>query len=328
MERSKKPPINISELKREEEPSGKGPLSYVGGGEKKSIGKESGKVNYTQVVISIVLSVLLALVLITTMSASKKDALVLLDNQRELETRITTLDGGVSSEIKRIDSIVNTMGEYAKRSELTGYVSEATVSSLASQVNGLSSELAKLQSAVSAKLLESDSSLKTQISTLEAKITALATQLADANTRITNLKSEVGTNLTKGIDVTLVSITGGVRVTAQSTIDRTLAFRVTLYPAPTYYVGDAGVSINDATKAFYGLNFAPGRSCEVVLKCASPFTNTTRWEVYSVSFITSMVSLKAGVSGTWDILFSPITLCTIFVEPIQAVGIGSSGGGI
>ena len=156
--RIKKPPINIKELGGGEEKPQRGTLSYVEEGKRPSTG--GGKTNYTQIFISVVLSAILAFILITSMSASKKDTLTLLDNQGQLEARI-------SGEVGRIDTIVNTMGEYAKRSELGDYASRSSVDSLVVLPAQIDSRFSELRAAYEARM-----------AALEAKIVNLGKEIA------------------------------------------------------------------------------------------------------------------------------------------------------
>ena len=135
MERGmKKPPIDISELRKEESGEGEEPkqgsLSYVENGRPKrgNPGGDLKKFNLPQILISAVISLLLILVMSSMFSASKKDALVLVENQKELEDRIIALDEKYSGGFGRLDTVINTMGEYAKRSELVNYATTDSVS--------------------------------------------------------------------------------------------------------------------------------------------------------------------------------------------------------
>ena len=161
MERKeRKPPISVNELREEEEPR-RGSLTYMGS---PTPNKMKGGTNYTQIFISVVLSALLAFLLITSMASSKKDAGVLLDNQRGLEAKIASLEGKVASETARVEAVVGTQSEYVKTSQLSGYVTSSSIDPLRD--------------------------LPTQLASLDAKLTALDTKITGLETKIADLERE------------------------------------------------------------------------------------------------------------------------------------------
>lgn len=138
VQEKKTPPIVIGANKMEKEEVKKGELTYV---PRRNSGGVGGT-NWQQVIISVIVSVLLILGFSSTTFSSKKDALTLLDNQKELETRVTAVDEKFSEQLPRIDNIINAMGEYAKKSDLT--TQEADLSGLVKK-DYLDSSLASVE---------------------------------------------------------------------------------------------------------------------------------------------------------------------------------------
>lgn len=170
-QRRKTPPINISELKKEEVSSQRGPLSYVDEDKKKLTGNSPKKIDVQQVLISAVISLLLVLLLTTTMSASKRDALTLLDNQKELETRLAATSDSVSAQVGRIDSVINTMGEYAKKSDLSNVDlsgMEKSISGILGRLDGLEDYEGKIDGLISRiEALEVEEEAEEEAATVE-----------------------------------------------------------------------------------------------------------------------------------------------------------------
>lgn len=149
----KRPPIDIKELKKGEgEEPQKGPLTYVGKGGSGGVGATKSKMNLTQLILAVGLSILVFVLISNFWLTPKKDALVLLENQQLLETKQAGLAGSLSAESSRIENIIVAQADFAKKSELTGFSNSISslgskVSSLESTVGGYDSRIEDLEAA-------------------------------------------------------------------------------------------------------------------------------------------------------------------------------------
>jgi hypothetical protein len=160
-DRIKKPPISISELKRGgKDEAQKGTLSYV---EKNSEGgspASKSKVNLTQLVLAVGLSILLFFVISNFMLASKKDAETLLSNQKILETSQATLQSNLATQTGRIENVISSQA--TQDTQLTSLSS--SLSNLVNQIAGFDSDI---------------TSLEGRVSDLEDEVAALGNQTAE-----------------------------------------------------------------------------------------------------------------------------------------------------
>ena len=158
--REKKPPISINDIGRENEPKAeKGALSYTGATKPPSevvqeAPKTKGKINYTQLLIAVGMSVLLVLILGNFVFTSKQDSIVLLENQRLLDGKVGGLDSGLStvqtrlnSETGRIDTLVVNQENFIQQSELQGLSNTlgSRIDSLITRVSGLENQVANME---------------------------------------------------------------------------------------------------------------------------------------------------------------------------------------
>lgn len=163
----KKPPININETRKPDTEAKPGPLDYVG-----KASKGGPDINWTQVLISSALALFLAVLVMFQFMPSKKDVITLNENVNEVADRTAAVDSKLTGEANRINTVVNTMGEYAKKSELAGFAPKAELNTLISELVALKNELGT----VSSKL---NSDLSDKISNLEARIQELEGQFSD-----------------------------------------------------------------------------------------------------------------------------------------------------
>ena len=145
--RQKKPPVNINEIKKEQgtEKHEKGEIKYLGGNREggPQVGTKQ-KVNLTQLALGVGLSVLLAFLIMSFNFASKDDALTLLDNQRLLESNQVELEGDLAAESGRIENIIATQADYAKKSDLSGFASKSDLTGLSNTIGSLGSVVTSL----------------------------------------------------------------------------------------------------------------------------------------------------------------------------------------
>lgn len=146
--RPKKPPVNINDLNTEgagqKEEHTPGPLHYVEN--KTSSGAPKSKLNLTQLVLAVGLSIVLSFVIAQFTLTSKGDAITLLENQRLLESRVGGVETDIDTESGRIDNVINAQAGYATRSELAGLATTGALDTLRNLVTGYGSSITSLGS--------------------------------------------------------------------------------------------------------------------------------------------------------------------------------------
>ena len=147
-EKEKKPPIDLREVEKKEDKFKPGALEYTGDTEKKPK-KASAGMNWTQVLASSVIALLLAVVVMFQFAPSKGDVAALFSNQNELVERIDSVQSSFDKESTRVDNIVNTQGDYAKKSELSGYATKSEISALSSLPGVVDTGLKSLDATIS-----------------------------------------------------------------------------------------------------------------------------------------------------------------------------------
>lgn len=154
MERKKRPPININELKGEGKPEAEsGALSYIARdrkpGGRSSTRRGSSNINWVQVLLSCIISLCLAAFIILQVAPSKGSVSNLAVKTNELvatTNEVSDVAASVSNkldnEILRIDNVINRMPDYAYASDFEAYSRQ--ISSLVAGHNGFSSEIGRL----------------------------------------------------------------------------------------------------------------------------------------------------------------------------------------
>lgn len=290
MNRERKPPISISEVKNGGKPEPqKGSLSYV---EKPSSGddgpptRSKGKVNYTQLVIAVGLSVLAFLIISNFTLASKSDALALLDNQILLEGKQIGLEGsiastqsGLATESQRIENLISTQATYD------------------SQLSGISGTLG----------------------TLGGKITGAESAIASLKIRVTELEdAELEYPIVNSLDYYLTRSPGGYKLHVTSSVSGIFISRITLVYTTPYSI--AGASINEAMKTFRD---EIGDDRDFV---GSFRWTGSEWEVLSISFYTGGFSLDAGEKDIFNVSFEgPEGGYVAYVEVLPGTVVTSNG---
>ena len=158
----KKPPISITELNNKDKGSGheQGSLSYVEPNHRPGNPGTKPKMNLTQLVIAVGLSVLLFFVISNFMLASKKDAQTLLSNQKVLETQQTATQSGLATQTSRIENIISSQAtQDTKIASL-----ESTWSTILGRLTGAESSIV---------------SLDTRMDTLWGNVTVLENLIAE-----------------------------------------------------------------------------------------------------------------------------------------------------
>lgn len=156
-ERESKPPIDISKSKSTEKEFKKGSLEYT------DPPKEGGKkVGLGQGWIPAILALILAVGFVFVYAPKQNDIVILAGNVEEVLSRVTAVDTKLQGEKGRVDNIVNAMGEYAKKSELSGLAQKSTVDGLAN-----------LPTLIEEKFTTLETTYEERIAALEAKIIIL-----------------------------------------------------------------------------------------------------------------------------------------------------------
>lgn len=215
----KKPPILVSELNKDPgtEPK-KGGLTYVDQGKNNSGGGGTPgkpKMNLTQLILAVGLSILIFVLISNFWLTPKKDATILLENQKLLETNqaaltttVASFDSKLNTDSGRIENLISSQANYATRAEVTGFAKTTDLAgyATASSLQGLSSS-----------------------------ITELLGRLTGYDTRITSLENKVN-NLTGGNSTIvggssycyLIESTNGYKLVAKSNLSGYFIARVTL----------------------------------------------------------------------------------------------------
>jgi len=292
MERQKKPPIDIRELNKKETPEPKpGPLSYVSSEVPKGKG---GKPNYLQIALSVGLSVMVLFILSTFMFLGKKDGLTLLDNQKLLEEKVESISSRISENSNRIDNII---GAYATRSE---------VDTLKGEVDATKSEFDTLKSEVDTLPGEVDTKLGSFKDEFRGEIEALLAEWEEEK------KTPSST-----LDYYLTEDKTGYYLHIESSRDGAFIGRVVMIYTSPPIVGEAGYSINDAMKAYYG-DYSEDTIPTIRFKDG-------KWEVIQVSFYTDSFKLEAGKARKLEVTFPselPSADYGVYIEVLPKVGKG------
>ena len=188
--RDKKPPINISDTKEPEHKPG--PLGYTGGN---GGGRKSGSSLLTVVVFAFLAIIISAFISYQLNQTSRADIVTLNDNVQTLNNQLN----GDSGAMKILNNVVSAQGEYAKRTELSGY---ATQSDLANAKPDLSGYYSKAE--VDAMIDEYEA----EIASLTVRITTLETPSASTPSKAVTCELKtygdtVRTGLVAGTSYTL-----------------------------------------------------------------------------------------------------------------------------
>lgn len=194
--KGKSPPININELTDKRAEAEKGTLGYVKGKDKKLVGRALD-INWTQVLVSCVISLILAVVIISLVAPSQESV-------SNLVTEVNKL----SSQVDSIGDEVATMGKYIDADELEGematfrdwlnpnFVSAKEFSRLSSKVVNVSTLTTHFGNRVSQLELDLDetkiksdiNSLKKSLNQLDVGISFLLGEIAKLEDRIEELE--------------------------------------------------------------------------------------------------------------------------------------------
>ena len=160
-ERKKRPPINLSDLEVNKPGPERGSLGFAGVDRKESSGEGKKKVNLSQILLPVVIALALSALIMFQYAPSKAFLVSQVKVATDSAAALTTQLG---SERGRIDAIVNSMGTYAKKTELDTYAKASQLSGLAttSQLSGYATTAQK--DALEAEIV----ALKARIAVLEA----------------------------------------------------------------------------------------------------------------------------------------------------------------
>ena len=134
-ERKKRPPINLSDMEDNKPGPERGSLGFAGVDRKESSGEGKKKVNLSQILLPVVIALALSALIMFQYAPSKTFLVSQVKVATDSAAALTTQLG---SERGRIDAIVNSMGTYAKKTELDTYAKASQLSGLAttSQLSG------------------------------------------------------------------------------------------------------------------------------------------------------------------------------------------------
>lgn len=192
-QRTKTPPKSLEEKEAEEQRGPqKGPLTYIsqkknnGGGGGGGNGAPKGRFKFPVGTTPAIVAVIVMLMIGFTLFAPRGDIRILDSITQDLETEITTLDEGLTSEADRIDTIIS---EYARTTDLPNldpYALEIDIPDLAPFENHLSDvegDVVVLQAQINALKVKFGATnttfedLETQVEVLEAQLDALEARI-------------------------------------------------------------------------------------------------------------------------------------------------------
>lgn len=145
-EKGKRPPININDLQKASQAKAeKGSLDYVG--DTKEPRQKKGFGSLSQILLPVAIALVLA-VMVMYMYSADRGSVVNLDQKVDgVQGGISSLAGTVESISSQVNTIVNTQGEYAKKTEvgsmvqtqiqaqMGGYATEASFDGAVSTIN-------------------------------------------------------------------------------------------------------------------------------------------------------------------------------------------------
>lgn len=180
-----RPPMHLGEMERkiEEEGGGRGPLGYQVNSSPNPTGKQ-GLGNIGQMLIPAVIAIALMAVMMMQYAPSKSSLSDVDDKVDAAFDRITAAETIVASSGAKVDTVVNTMGDYAKKDSLGGFATQSDLSAFPtkSDLSGLATK-ADLEGyqptgnpgsyATKEDLTGLTTVLSTRMSELEAEVDAL-----------------------------------------------------------------------------------------------------------------------------------------------------------
>jgi len=118
-ERKKKPPIKLSELEEPVEPKHKsGALEYTGAKPSGSTGKKKPRDVMVQVLLSALLALVLSILVMSQYAPSKQALHFVSTNMSVMSAEVGDLRARLTGVGTKVENIINTMGTYAKKTEV------------------------------------------------------------------------------------------------------------------------------------------------------------------------------------------------------------------
>ena len=224
-ERKKRPPINLSDMEDNKPGPERGSLGFAGVDRKESSGEGKKKVNLSQILLPVVIALALSALIMFQYAPSKTFLVSQVKVATDSAAALTTQLG---SERGRIDAIVNSMGTYAKKTELDTYAKASQLSGLAttSQLSGYATTAQK-------------DALEAEIVALKARIAVLEAAGVADNTTVGIVTAELKSwgDIAVGSNVTVLDATFKVNVknTTQKAVED-VVLTLLVRPAPALIV--------------------------------------------------------------------------------------------
>lgn len=160
MSKEKKPPINISELRDEGKPKAEpGALTYMGEGKIGGKSKFGGGTNLTQILLSVVLSLVLGAIIVVQWAPSKGDLSSLQSTVKGINTAVAADGKVLSLNSQAVQKVVNSMGDYVKKSTVDASIqaldtkvksSDSVTQTLDTRVKGTEGRVTSLENSIRA----------------------------------------------------------------------------------------------------------------------------------------------------------------------------------
>lgn len=231
--RERKPPIIIDKLGEDKLPEEHKPgsLGYVGKVVTKS--GATGGLNWTQILISCIISIVIAAVIVFQIAPSKGAIGTLQADMVTLSDQIALQQQTISNEAARTDNIINTMGEYAKTTALASYASQTSVDSLLDLPAEIDAKFAALTDDLDLNYEERIADLESQIAELMAVQEEEEEEAVEKDGVVVNMgfggqftfEEEVGGLLNKEVDAFLYF---GVENTLAVDVEK-IEIRITIF---------------------------------------------------------------------------------------------------
>ncbi len=303
-----KPPIIVEETVEEKSESKSGSLSYTGEenipnsrGRQMVVKSSSSKMGMTQILIIIIVAVALSSVVMYQFTSGNFSTLD--KNVKEVLAKASASSDKIAVESKRIDNIINTQGELARKSDLTNFLTkgEANTYAAKSDLNNYQPK-GDLSSYATKTLLDQYST----IAQTDAKIATLnITKKIDDAVAALNITTSDNLNYSgvqvvlsqSATDSTMYYIQVESDISARYVAYLRLIYRIPVVVSTTTLFPNNIVSDN-VTANFYTSLSSPSR---VYLP---RFTYDGQYKVYEINFYTSAFDLVAGEIENFNL---PIT---------------------
>jgi len=303
MDNKKKPPIKISDLEESVKSEAKpGELTYLSGGKGGGAGGGGkgmfgGKVNWGQVLLPVVVSLMLSLLIIIQYAPSKLVYNEGVNRLAVLADNFVVEQQKLGSIAERVENIVGTMPKYAEKSELLALQTSFKA------LQGTVEDTTKV------------TALEGKVVGLEGKVLALSGELALYKTQEKDIGSNVG----------LTRSGSSLSISAESSKAGTYVLEVSLlYGLPVVLDGS---SYGEAVQYFYNHLASPNRQYRCTLDYYLGI-----WRLVEVEFTSGRFKLGSNKASSFTVEFQGLAFYgtgnEVSVKLAPSTGEGVLGGSI